>query len=223
MWATRSFIIRARKAPTGPRFSLDEMDAVRSRGLGVVAQTVANALMISKGQREDTAIWCCLEGSGAPNPPRTLLFRGDSVSLRDGVNERSIAAYIQQALATGLSLHSDQSTVCSKSGIEVSCQPLEALIKESASVGGFFYLDKRGTDWRVACGESNTSAPSIFLMTDHLKQPKNTRKLMKRLGGRPISLGPKMLFASQAVCVLHNELDRMEADCDDDAGDDDEQ
>ena len=94
------------------------------------------------------------------------------------------------------------------SGIEVSCEPFESLVRRSE--GGFFFLDKKGADWRVACAERDTSAPSVFVLTDHLRQPKNSSKLMKRLGGRPISLGPRMLFANQAVCVVHNELDRWE-------------
>lgn len=213
-WARRTFIMRARKAPSGPNFSIDDLDAVRSRGLGVVAQTIANVLMVSRNQRSDTAIYVVHEGGGAPNPPRTLLFRGDSIRL-DGVSEREVAAHIRAALALGAKLSGDKTAACKRSGIEVSCEPFESLVRRATSdAGGFWFLDKKGADWRDACAERDARYPSVFVLTDHLKQPKNSGRLMRRLGGRPISLGPRMLFACQAVCVVHNELDRWESGLD---------
>src|SRR5690606_41359285 len=46
-----------------------------------------------------------------------------------------------------------------------------------------------------------------FLLTDHIPMPKNSISGLKRLGAEAISLGPRMLFASQCVVLIHNELD----------------
>ncbi|MFT6909916.1 MAG: tRNA (pseudouridine54-N1)-methyltransferase [Oleiphilaceae bacterium] len=37
--------------------------------------------------------------------------------------------------------------------------------------------------------------------------PKKSFNSLKRLGTQHINLGPKMLFASQCVVLIHNELD----------------
>ena len=39
---------------------------------------------------------------------------------------------------------------------------------------------------------------------------KKTDKFLLRLGAEPISVGPKMLFASQCITLVHNELDRLD-------------
>jgi tRNA (pseudouridine54-N1)-methyltransferase len=52
-----------------------------------------------------------------------------------------------------------------------------------------------------------TGSP-CFLLTDHLPMPKKTFHSLGRLGAEKISLGPVMLFASQCVVLIHNELDR---------------
>ncbi|NMV94424.1 tRNA (pseudouridine(54)-N(1))-methyltransferase TrmY, partial [Vibrio cholerae] len=50
-----------------------------------------------------------------------------------------------------------------------------------------------------------------FILTDHIPMPKKSGNSMKRLGVEKISLGPKMLFASQCVTLIHNEIDHQEA------------
>ncbi|MDF5468648.1 tRNA (pseudouridine(54)-N(1))-methyltransferase TrmY, partial [Vibrio parahaemolyticus] len=49
-----------------------------------------------------------------------------------------------------------------------------------------------------------------FLLTDHIPMTKKSFHSLKRLGTEKISLGPKMLFASQCVVLIHNELDIRE-------------
>ena len=49
-----------------------------------------------------------------------------------------------------------------------------------------------------------------FLLTDHIPMPKNTFHTLDRLGAKKISLGSKMLFASQCVVLVHHELDQRE-------------
>jgi tRNA (pseudouridine54-N1)-methyltransferase len=40
-----------------------------------------------------------------------------------------------------------------------------------------------------------------------MPMPKNSFSTLERLGAEEISLGSKMLFASQCVLLIHNELD----------------
>jgi tRNA (pseudouridine54-N1)-methyltransferase len=47
-----------------------------------------------------------------------------------------------------------------------------------------------------------------FLLTDHIPMPKKTFHTLERLGAKKITLGSKMLFASQCVVLIHHELDQ---------------
>ncbi|MEK6193153.1 MAG: tRNA (pseudouridine(54)-N(1))-methyltransferase TrmY, partial [Deltaproteobacteria bacterium] len=42
---------------------------------------------------------------------------------------------------------------------------------------------------------------------DHIPMPKKSFNSLKRLGAQKISLGPKMLFASQCIVLINNQLD----------------
>ena len=49
-----------------------------------------------------------------------------------------------------------------------------------------------------------------FLLTDHLPMPRKSFNSLERLGAKKISLGPRMLFASQCVTLIQHELDCRE-------------
>ena len=46
-----------------------------------------------------------------------------------------------------------------------------------------------------------------FILTDHIPMPPKTLLGLVRLGAKKLSLGPRMLFASQCVVLIHHELD----------------
>jgi tRNA (pseudouridine54-N1)-methyltransferase len=198
-WAARNFILRARNGPTAPRFSLDNLPSANH--LEVVAQSIANALFYANQHRFDTSIWVVLEGP--PCPPRVLAYRGDSIGSLGGFDERSIAASMRTALAQGTRLGRDETVIC-ESGIEVTHRSFESMIK-AAAIPGFYYLDKKGSDIR----EASFASPAIFVLSDHKSMPRKSMHYLARLGGRPIALGPKTIFASQCVVLVHNDLDRQ--------------
>ena len=71
----------------------------------------------------------------------------------------------------------------------------------------------------TSCSSGSEGTPSViclrrnpcFLLTDHLPMPKKSFNSLERLGAERIALGPKMLFASQCVVLIHNELDLAQA------------
>ena len=197
-WAARNFILRVRNGPTAPRFSLDDLPSANH--LEVVAQSVANALFFANQHRVDTSIRVILEGP--PCPPRVLTYQGNSIGSLGGFDERSIANSIRGALAQGTQLGRDETVICD-SGIEVTHRSFESIVK-AAAIPGFYYLDKKGSDIR----ETPLDSPAIFVMSDHKSMPRKSTQYLARLGGRPIALGPKTIFASQCVVLVHNDLDR---------------
>jgi tRNA (pseudouridine54-N1)-methyltransferase len=196
----REFILRARKGPTAPNFSLDHLsDAGR---LEVVTHCIANALFYSKHIRPQTIIHIVLDGPG--DPPKTIRFESDHLPYLGGFDERSLAQVIQRALLTGrgLTLNEERQV---DSGLFVAKKAFETLIKEKVTAGNLYYLQKKGDDIRTLTFSSNAT----FVFTDHLAMPKKTDKYLQRLGATPISVGPQMLFASHCIILAHNELDRQ--------------
>lgn len=197
----REFILRARKAPTAPTFSLDALPDAGH--LEIVAACIANALFTSNHLREDTAISVVLEGG--PDPPRTLRIDGGSLGSLDGFDERSIASMILRALdvGCGLALHESRDV---DGGITIAKRAFEHLVRDLPS-DRLFYLSRRGRDIRGL----DLPADPVFVLSDHIALPKKSAKHLDRLGATPVSLGPRTLFASHCVVLVHNELDRRDA------------
>ena len=195
----RAFILRARKAPTSPAFSLD--DLARAGHLEIAAHCVANALFISGQIRPAIAVHLVLEG--APDPPRTLRLDSDSLCSMGGFDERSICQLVQRALQAGRALRLGEELRVD-SGVYIAKRSFEQLVREK-SAAPLYYLQPRGEDIRARA----FSLPATFVFSDNLSMPKKTDKYLARLGALPLSVGPRRLFASQCIALVHNELDRQ--------------
>jgi len=196
----REFILRARKAPTAPTFSLDNLPAAGH--MEVVAGCISNALFYANHVRESTTINIVLEGG--PEPPKTLRIDSDRLGSLDGFDERNIARMVQQALKTGLGLGLREEREVN-GGITISKTAFEHLVQER-SPENLFYLSRKGTDLR----DLELPEAATFVFSDYLSMPKKSEKYLDRLGATPVSLGPRMLFASHCIILVHNELDRRE-------------
>ena len=85
----------------------------------------------------------------------------------------------------------------------------EAVVKELDAEGkDVLLLEKGGRDIRDLKLEFREDKNSVFLIGDHEGFPKGLRKFLKRVDG--VSVGPRVLFASQVVVILHNEMDRKD-------------
>ena len=80
----------------------------------------------------------------------------------------------------------------------------ERLVQELAKDHQLFVMDRKGTPIREQVFQDNP----CFLLTDHIPMPKKTLPGLERMGATKMSLGPKMLFASQCVVLIHYELDQ---------------
>ena len=200
----RTFILRVRKGPTTPSFSLDDLPGAGH--LEIVCHCVANALFVSKQIRPETAIHIVLEGGGAA--PKTVTFSSETLGSLGGWDERTIAGALHEALQAGRHLQLDEETV-SPSGVGVAKRSFEALVKRMATESALFYLNKKGDDIRVAALDPAHNPNVTFVFTDHMAMPKKSAKHLTRLGASPISVGPRTLFASQVIVLAHNELDRL--------------
>lgn len=195
----RTFILRARTGPTTPENVRPNVGGPSH--VEVISQTVIAALFVAKDVRDDVRLHVCLDGPS--DPPKTLSFSSPDLYRLQGFHEDAITADIERGLAasTGLARGEQRSV---DSGYTVSRMSFEATLRQIAATSPAFILSRKGHDIRG----SGISTDSCFVLSDHVPMPPKTIKLMRRLGVREISLGPRMLFAAHCVVIVHNELDR---------------
>ena len=199
----REFILRARQAPTTPGCALDEPG--RGRHLEVVAHAVVNALFYSMKIRPQTTLQLVFDGPAAP--PKTVRLESDGLGSFEGLDERSIWRMLEAILAAGRNLGRDQE-IAAEPGMFVAKRSFEQLVRRRCAEAPLYYLRPDGQDIRTLELES----PVHFLFTDHLAMPRKSDRFLDRLGARPVSVGPRMLYASQCIAIVHNELDRRGVD-----------
>jgi tRNA (pseudouridine54-N1)-methyltransferase len=195
----RTFIIRARKGTT-------RWERVRSQVGGkehfeVVAHSVINAFFISSDFRSDVEVYIVLDSS--EDFPHTIkLTSEDGLSLA-GFHEEAVIGLIEKSLKDSRGLLKDETRTVAP-GVQVSGFGFEKLISGLIKTRPLYLLDRKGGDIRDTQLEPNP----IFILSDHLAMPKKTISGLKRNGLKTVSLGKKMLFASQCIVLLNDEMDR---------------
>lgn len=195
----RIFVLRARSAPTDSRRFLTSVGG--GSHVEILAQTLINTLLLSKDHYRDVLIYLVLEGS--KDFSRTIRFDSNCLQDLGGFHEGAMLAKIADALDRSSEL-SKEEEIEADAGINVRTISFEHLLKELAGQFPLYVLDKKGSDIRTV----QFSEHACFILTDHIPMPRKSFNTLKRLGAEKISLGPRMLFASQCVVLIHNELDR---------------
>jgi tRNA (pseudouridine54-N1)-methyltransferase len=89
-------------------------------------------------------------------------------------------------------------------GCTVEKKSFEVLVEELSAEGkNVFLLDKRGKDIRDLKFEGN----EVFVLGDQDGFPDDKKHLLKRID--KITVSPRILFASQVLTIVHNEMDRQ--------------
>ena len=197
----RVFVLRARSAPTDSRQLLDAVG--KDAHTEILAHTLMNAIFVAQSHRADVVVHLVLEST--PDYSRAISF--DANSLRDigGFHEQALLEKIARALDASLGMGKEERRAV-EPGIEVRTIGFEKLVLELAQSHRLYAMDPKGTSLR---GRTIAGNP-CFILTDHMPMPKKSFSTLERLGAEKISLGAKMLFASQCVLLIHNELDQRE-------------
>ena len=149
----------------------------------------------------DTVVHLVLERS--QDFSRVVTFDGGVIGTLPGLTEAALVEAVAGPLDAARALPKDGS-LRTDAGVEVRATSFEHFVKELAGAGPLYLLDRRGDDI-----EGLTDVPdSTFVLTDHTPLPRNTARWLRRLGAKPLALGPTTLFASQCVTLLHSRLDR---------------
>ena len=195
----RTFVLRARAAPTDSQKLLASIG--KEAHAEILAHTLMNAVFVAQSHRADVRVYLVLESS--QDFSRTICFDVNAMHEIGGFDERALLGKIAKALDVSRGMGKEETRTV-ESGVTVRTLSFERLVQELAVDHQLFVMDRKGTSIREQTFEANP----CFLLTDHIPMPKNTFHTLERLGTKKLSLGSKMLFASQCVVLLHHELDQ---------------
>ena len=195
----RTFVLRARAAP------IDSQKLLASVGKEahgeILAHTLMNAIFVAQSHRADVVVYLVLEST--QDFSRTIRFEPAAMHDIGGFDEQSLLAKVAKALDASRGLGKEETRPV-ESGVTVRTISFERLVLELSGDHQLFVMDRKGTSIREQAFEGNP----CFLLTDHIPMPKKTFNSLERLGAKKITLGSKMLFASQCVVLIHHELDQ---------------
>ncbi|WP_165313635.1 tRNA (pseudouridine(54)-N(1))-methyltransferase TrmY [Vibrio ziniensis] len=197
----RTFVLRARSAPTDSQKLQAEVGG--KAHAEILAHGIMNAIFTAQSHREDAVIHLVLEST--QDFSRTITIDANTISDIGGFHESALIALLVKALDKSLGMTKEQIREV-QAGLTVQTISFEALVTKLADSHSMYMMDKKGESIRTI----EIGPNPCFLLTDHIPMPKKTGNSLKRLGVEKLSLGPKMLFASQCITLIHNELDMRE-------------
>ena len=195
----RTFVLRARAAPTDSRGLLAAVG--QDAHTEILAHTLMNAIFVAQSHRADVIVYLVLESTA--DFSRTIRFEANAMHELGGFDERALLGKVAKALDASKGMAKEETRPV-ESGVTVRTLAFERLVQELAVDHQLFVMDRKGTSIREQVFQGNP----CFLLTDHIPMPKNTFHTLERLGTKKITLGSKMLFASQCVVLIHHELDQ---------------
>ena len=195
----RTFVLRARAAPTDSQKLLAGVG--KEAHTEILAHTLMNAVFVAQSHRADVIVHLVLEST--QDYSRTISFEPDAMHDIGGFDERALLGKIAGALDASRGMGRDETRPV-ESGVTVRTVSFERLVQELAEDHQLFVMDRKGASIR----EQAFADKPCFLLTDHIPMPKKSFNSLERLGAKKITLGSKMLFASQCVVLIHHELDQ---------------
>lgn len=188
----KHFVYFSKSAATSGK-ALSHGDLMKAGRMDIAIHSFIQAVYLSKGFREDVIFHFVLYGM--PDPPKHIEIR---VTKELGLNKKDIGKIIQKLLYKYR--EGEKTEVFSNCFIER--KSLLNVVEELSGGREIFILDKRGENLRKV----KISGEPVFIIGDHEGLPKKELRRLKKIA-TPISVGPKMYFASQVVAVLNNEMD----------------
>jgi len=195
----RTFVLRARAAPTDSARLLASVG--REAHTEILAHTLMNAIFVAQSHRADVTIYLVLEST--QDFSRTIRFDANAMHDIGGFDEGALLGKVAKALDASSGMGKDESRPV-ESGVTVRTVAFERLVQELAQDHQLFVMDPKGTSIREQVFGRNP----CFLLTDHIPLPKKILPSLERMGAKRLTLGSKMLFASQCVVLIHHELDQ---------------
>lgn len=200
----REFIYYSKNAVTTGNFDLTNL--MKAGRMDIACNIVIMGFFVSHAMRNDVKLHLIFDGP--PDSPKHLeMFPGkkiEGVEKQMDISKKDIAGLIKKLLYKYKKGMKNEVFP----GYWIEKKSFSNLVNELTDEGKtVFILDKKGTDVR----EADIPENSVFVLGDQDGIPKQELKRIKKYTDiRKISVGPYMYFASQAMTILQNELDRRE-------------
>ncbi|NPE27007.1 hypothetical protein HNV12_03330 [Methanococcoides sp. SA1] len=189
----REFVYYSKNAVTAGNLIKDDLK--KAGRLDIVCNFIVSCFFTSNAMREDVRLHFIFDGG--PNNPRHLVFESNEEMP---ISKKNIAGLIRRVLYKARDKEGLREIV---PGVSVEKKGFEKLVRDLDKEGkDVLVLDGKGKDIRDLKLKGN----EVFLIGDHEGFPSGFRKFLKRVDG--VSVGPRVLFASQVAVLLHNEMDR---------------
>ena len=189
----REFIYYSKCAVTSGNMIKDNL--MKAGRMDIVCNVIISVFFISNAMRDDVRLHLIFDGP--PQAPKHLIL--DS-SKGLALSKKNIAGLIKKMLYKS---QNREELLEIFSGAFIEKKSFEKLVKELDKEGkDVLVLDGKGVDIR----KSDLMKRPVFIIGDHEGFPKSKAKFLKKIDG--VSVGPRVLFASQVVTILHNEMDR---------------
>src|SRR3989344_1758143 len=198
----REFIYYSRTAPTSGSYI--QQDLQKSGRIDIAIHIVIASFFLSHKIRTDTKLHLLF--AGPPDPSKHLLLQPVTEG-KTGIDKIYLAKKdVSGVLKKMLYKFKEGENNEVFPGFWIERKGFLELIKEMIEEGKNLYvLDAGGEDIRTVEIKENP----VFILGDHRGLPEKEFKRLKKIC-TPVSIGPKVYFASQTVAVVNNELDRRE-------------
>ncbi len=210
----REFVYYSKSAVTAGNLIKDDLK--KAGRMDIVCNVIISAFFTSNAMRNDVRFHLIFDG--APNAPRHLVLESNEEMP---ISKKNVAGLIKRMLYKS---PDSEGLLEVFPGASIERKSFEKVVKEldgeratrgipsklgtsnevPPSSGNVLLLDGKGKDLR----ELELRGNEVFIIGDHEGFPKDKGKFLKRID--KISVGPKVLFASQVITILHNEVDRKE-------------
>lgn len=189
----REFIYYSKSAVTAGNMIKDNL--MKAGRMDIVCNVIISVFFVSNAMRDDVKLHLIFDGP--PHAPRHLVLESNKEMP---ISKKDVAGLIRRMLYKSKD-EEGLREICA--GCFIEKKSFEKVVKE---------LDKEGKDVLLLSGRGVDVRElklkdAVFIIGDHEGFPKDKAKFLKRID--KVSVGPKVLFASQVITILHNEIDRQ--------------
>ena len=189
----REFLYYSKNAVTAGNLIQD--DLMKGGRMDIVCNVIISVFFISNEMRDDVRLHLIFDGG--PNNPRHLVLESNKDMP---ISKKNVAGLIKRMLYKA---KDEEGLKEIFPGGFIEKKGFEAVVKELDKNGkNILLLEKKGEDIR----DINLKGNEVFIVGDQDGFPSEKRKFLKRID--KVNVGPKILFASQVVTLINNELDR---------------
>ena len=208
---TRSLVLRARKAPAVSGRLLARVGS--EPHVEHLAEVLRDSLFLAQDHRPDVRLYLLLE---AGRQPVTFLFDTSRLGSLRGLSEAGLLGTLHELLkhreqTAGGRGQTRELTESDRlfdhhhpaTGVRSGVLGFDLLMQRLASSQPCYLLHPKGQPIQ----EAELGPDPCFVLTDHIPMPDKSLLYLRRLGCVPLSLGRRMLRASQAVTLVHHYCD----------------